>query len=610
MAKKTIEVADKPTLDQVKLNTDKLLEDSATIQSDLAGMKSSVDDIKKAIDEGGGGGGSALIKITTETASFIGATVVLTGGEDRKEAVFDDNGEASFKVAYIGTYTASCNGYEVDIEVTAVSTVYTTTLDEHYAAVTVKTSSDEFLLKEVACVNKSTGKTVKTVTFNVGKTASFHIMAAGTYYFQVEYEGDTYKSKDVVITESDIETDKTFETKVNYILIYGFIETFATLDPEKRITYCDENENYRPMTMKSDRSQDYGDWEDWELLKENLPYMVKSNGVADYQLDPNDYTKKATGGASDVSNTSYAGGAFSWLKKVYVKETYDASKTYRKVQFAFANTTADTADFEAYAFKWDASTELEGLWLPMFYMSDAGKTVAGPQPIYGKTTEQERSIITGFSSRACHLGGPVMQLLRDLAYLLCKSTDIQTHWGEGCMSAYNASGSPTYGVKPNAVVGGGQFYGCSGGTTLNKAFHSIAIQSFQQLLRDPMTLLSSGKLLVSKYYSLYSLTGAGYTDTGYTFATSSGWRYAAKLQPVPGFGSVHQDDNGGTTATGCCDGQYYNNSGVRVARRLGDANNGLTVGPACLYLGDEGTDAYWGCGVAVLLCPSAGYAPA
>lgn len=603
MARKTIEVADKPTLDQIKTNTDDLISKSD-------GIKETVDEIKKVIDEGGGGGASALIKISTGTASFIGETVILTGSGERKEALFDDNGEASFKVNYVGIYTATCDGVSVDIDVTAVSTIYTTELDKNYATVNVTTSSKEFILQSVECIDKSTGTTVKKATINIAKTAAFRLTKAGTYTFRISYDGKEYSSKEVIISASDISENKILETKINCVLIWGFVETFATKDPEKRITYCDENENYKPMTMKSNGSQDYGDWVDWDLLKENLPYMVKSNGIADYQLDPNDYTKKAAGGSSDVSNTSYAGGAFSWLKKVYVKETYDSNKTYRKVEFTFDNSSSETADFEAYAFKWDKNTELEGLWLPMFYMSDTGKTVAGPQPIYGKTTDQERSIITGFSARACHLGGPVMQLLRDLAYLLCKSTDIQTHWGEGCMSAYNASGSPTYGVKPNAVVGGGQFYGCSGGTTLNKAFHSIAIQSFQQLLRDPMTLLSNGKMLVSKYYSLYSLTGAEYTDTGYTFATSSTWRYATKLQPVPGFGSVHQDDNEGTTATSCCDGQYYNASGVRVAHRLGGADVGLIDGPACLHLNHEASFAYWACGVAVLLCPSAGYAPA
>ena len=94
------------------------------------------------------------------------------------------------------------------------------------------------------------------------------------------------------------------------------------------------------------------------------------------------------------------------------------------------------------------------------------------------------------------------------------------------------------------------------------------------------------------------MTGDGYIDTGLTFASSSALRYASKLTHVDKFGSVHLDDNLGTTATGCCDGQYYNASGVRVGRRLGNANNGLTDGPGYLNLNNEGSIANWNCGAA------------
>ena len=48
--------------------------------------------------------------------------------------------------------------------------------------------------------------------------------------------------------------------------------------------------------------------------------MVRADGTPDYRLDENDYTKKEDGTASDVSNTSYNGGAFSWLAKIYKQE--------------------------------------------------------------------------------------------------------------------------------------------------------------------------------------------------------------------------------------------------------------------------------------------------
>lgn len=423
----------------------------------------------------------------------------------------------------------------------------------------------------------------------------------GTTYY---YAAFPYSDHGVVNRNENNRTSARPETT----LVFGFREVFGTLDPEQRIEYIEANENYTQFSMNADGTQNLGSWDGFDLLEKNLPYMVKANGEADYQLDPNDYTKKLDGTASDISNASYEGGAFSWLEKIYSKETYAEDGSYREVRYAFKTDTEATADFEPVGFEWDDQTVLEGLWIPMFYMDANGKTIAGTQPVYGKTTDEERTLVRKMSARALHLGGPVMNLLRDLMYMFCKSTDIQTHLGNGCMSAYDSSASPTYGVKKNAVVGGGQFYGTSDGKSLNKAFHSIALQSYQQYLRDPMTILSAGKLLVSKYYSIYSLTAAGYMDTGITFA-ATGSRYAAKLVPTDGFGSVHSDDNSGSTSTGSCDYQYYNITDVRIARRLGDCYNGLDGGPGYLDLSDLASNTNWSYGVGQLLCPSAGYSP-
>lgn len=392
------------------------------------------------------------------------------------------------------------------------------------------------------------------------------------------------------------------------VLIYGFNQDFSNKDPESTIMYTDANATYTPFSLNSDGTMNLGSWGEFPLLVENLPYMVRADGTADYQLNPNDYTKKLDGTASDVANARYAGGAFSWIKKIYMKETYASDGNSRHVQFAFSNGDPRTADFEPIGFI-KGGQELEGIWLPMFYMDGNGKTISGTQPVHSKTADQERSIIQSFSANAVHLGGGLLNVLRDLMYMFAKSTDTQTHYGEGCMSAY-VNSSPLYGVKANAVVGGGQFYGTKGGTTLNKAFHSIVIQSFQQLLRDPQTLLSSGTLLVSKDYDVYSLTGSGYTNTGKTFASSSAWRYPSKLQLIPGYGSFPVDDNGGTSSTGLCDGVYFNASGVRVALRLGSCDYGVADGAGCVNLSDEASAADWSCGVGELLLPSVGYAPA
>lgn len=562
--KKTIEIADKPTLDAVNAKV-------GTVDAKVDVVSTKADEIKAAVTEMAEGGSGGI-----EPSNLISLTVE---PEDQKLYVrFTAPGD---------TIVSNPDG-----------SVQQTICTVKGVRIIVKPGTD-------AIENETDGTIVANIErkdFDTYKTEAYEISGLTN---NSDYTVAVMPYSDYGIFNRN--TANQYTAMPSEVLIYGFTQNFSNKDPETTITYTDANATYTPFSRKSDGSMDLGSWGDFKLLKKNLPYMVKKDGKADYQLNPNDYTKKADGSNSDVSNASYEGGAFSWIEKIYMKETYASDGNSRHVQFAFNNLNPRTKDFEPIGFVMDGK-ELDGVWLPMFYMDANGKTISGTQPIYSKTTDQERSILQNFSTRAVHLGGGLMNVLRDLMYMFAKSTDTQTHYGEGCMSSY-VNSSTLYGVKPNAVIGGGQFYGNTGGKTLNKAFHSLVIQSFQQLQRDPQTLLSNGTLLVSKDYSVYSLTGAGYTNTGKAFATSSGWRYPSKLKLIPGYGSFPIDDNAGTSSTGLCDGVHFKASGVRVARRLGDCSHGAIGGAGCVTLNCEASDADWNYGVGELLLPPVGYAP-
>ena len=120
--------------------------------------------------------------------------------------------------------------------------------------------------------------------------------------------------------------DKETLDKVYNILavdpIYGFIEHMNILSPTQRIEYIGLNKNFTPVSRNTNGSISLNDWAGFEILEANKPYMVRSDGTPDYRLQDNDYTKKySDGSASDVANTSYDGGAFSWLQKIYKNET-------------------------------------------------------------------------------------------------------------------------------------------------------------------------------------------------------------------------------------------------------------------------------------------------
>lgn len=392
--------------------------------------------------------------------------------------------------------------------------------------------------------------------------------------------------------------------------VYGFIEHNAILAPGSRIEYIGANKDYEPISVTMGGGFSLKSWADFPLLKANKPYMVHADGTPDYRLREDDYTKKEDGTASDVANANYNGGAFSWLMKIYKREYMAGDDRYVLFRFEKAD------GFEPVGFLDPDNRELEGAWIPMFYgsiVSEKMRSTSGMQPDYSKTTAAQKTAIDAFSSRARFFGGPLVETIIDLLIMFAKTTELQTAYGCGNMSGYDASLSPTYGVKQNNVVGGGQFYGTSDGKSLNKIFHSIVLGSYNQWMRDPYEIVVNGRVRVSKNYA-YDVTGASYADTGITAANrpgGNGWDYPHKYQTVAGYGAVPVAPYSGSTSTGGCDGLYRheNQSGITaVALRFGHCDNGRTAGPRARFWHYVAGTAYWGLGAAILLQPPVGVA--
>lgn len=392
--------------------------------------------------------------------------------------------------------------------------------------------------------------------------------------------------------------------------VYGFIEHNAILAPGSRIEYIGANKDYEPISVTMGGGFSLKSWADFPLLKANKPYMVHADGTPDYRLREDDYTKKEDGTASDVANANYNGGAFSWLMKIYKREYMAGDDRYVLFRFEKAD------GFEPVGFLDPDNRELEGAWIPMFYgsiVSEKMRSTSGMQPDYSKTTAAQKTAIDAFSSRARFFGGPLVETIIDLLIMFAKTTELQTAYGCGNMSGYDASLSPTYGVKQNNVVGGGQFYGTSDGKSLNKIFHSIVLGSYNQWMRDPYEIVVNGRVRVSKNYA-YDVTGASYADTGITAANrpgGNGWDYPHKYQTVAGYGAVPVAPYSGSTSTGGCDGLYRheNQSGITaVARRFGDCGDGRKNGPRARLWTTVAGYVDWDLGAAILLQPPVGVA--
>lgn len=395
--------------------------------------------------------------------------------------------------------------------------------------------------------------------------------------------------------------------------VYGFIEHMNVLSPTERIEYIGMNANYTPLTVnKTTGAADYGSWADFPVLLGNKPWMVRSDGTPDYRLNEDDYTLREDGTASDVANTEYDGGAFAWIPKIY-KQEYMLGND-RVVKFSMSKRDG----FEAVGFIDPENNELEGIWIPMFYGSiveSKMKSVSGVQPCYNTTTSAEKTAIDAFGARAKFFGGPIVQTLTDLLIMFGKSTNSQEVYGYGNSIGYDSNIAPTYGVKQNTVIGGGQFYGTSDGKSLNKILHSIVLGTWQQWMRDPYTLLVSGRYKVSKNYA-YDLTGAAYHDTGISLpkvlkddgSQNTGTFYPHKYQTVLGFGAVPVHPCKGSTSTGGCNGLWQDCDITAVALRFGDCTRGTSDGLRYLYVNGPAAAAGWIFGAAILLLPPVGVA--
>lgn len=419
--------------------------------------------------------------------------------------------------------------------------------------------------------------------------------------------------------------DKETLDKVYNILaadpVYGFIEHNGILSPGSRIEYIGLNKDFSPLVRnKADGSMALNSWADFPVIKANKPYMVRADGTPDYRMSETNYAQKESGGASDVANSSYNGGAFSWLMKIYKNEEMVGND--RIVRFSL--TARD--GYEPVGFIDPSNNELEGVWLPMFYGSILGASgstpkmvsLSGMQPTHSNTTAQEKTAITNFSSRAVFLGGPIVETITDLLIMFAKTTNLQEAYGYGNCAGYDASQSPTYGVKQNAIVGGGQFYGTDDQHSLNKIFHSIVLGSYQQWMRDPYEVVVNGRVKVSKNYT-YDPTGAAYTDTGIAVPDNKTWDtnhnaldYPAHFRTVPGYGSIPAlGMDGGSSATGGCDGLWRKDpkqTFTGVCRRFGDCNDGLGCGLRARIWNNTATNADWSIGAADLLLPPVGVA--
>ena len=114
------------------------------------------------------------------------------------------------------------------------------------------------------------------------------------------------ESNDLSQEQVDVIADSDF--RKDFIPVYGFHIDSEESDPSEAVTYLADAVGMKPAFMDYAKGEfNYGSWEDAFFMPR--PCMLKYDGTVDYYLDPNDYSKKEDGTASDVADFTYGGNA-------------------------------------------------------------------------------------------------------------------------------------------------------------------------------------------------------------------------------------------------------------------------------------------------------------
>lgn len=385
-------------------------------------------------------------------------------------------------------------------------------------------------------------------------------------------------------------------------VLYGYRVNKNDSNPETRVEYLYDAVGMTPARMNFTTGQfDYGSWANVWFVAGNKPVALKFDGTVDYELDPNDYSKKADGTASDITDSTYAGNFMATMPTVWIKRWEDDNYRY----CAISNKQI-TPEFKANAHDAGDGTINPVIYLPMFkgvILSSKMRSIAGVTPQGNTTGSTEKT-----AAEACGSGWQLWdlskhELLSDLLTLISRSTNSQAAFGKGDTNTYNSSDTTTYGKlntgqhKVDGVwtmYGGGRFWGAADDNHHVRVFH---IEDFWGNRWDRCLGLN----LVSNEY-VYKLVrpyalepDSTYTSSGLYAPNSGAYQ---KEQYTGEYGALPKTTGGSgvNETTYECDYFSKDGSGTRLLLFGGRCSDRALCGSRSLALGIAASIGDWSFG--------------
>lgn len=446
------------------------------------------------------------------------------------------------------------------------------------------------VISPVGCtVTAKKGDSTVTLTdSNNSGSYGGELTSFGTWTVTCTYK-DRSNSKTIDVSEV-----KVYTMQLSYGYRYGYRIKISESNPSSRVEYLFDAVGMNPAKMNFTTGVfDYGDWADKWFVKENKPCMLKNDGTVDYYLNPNNYSLREDGTASDVANTSYAGNAMAQIPLCYVKR-YEENG----YQYEIVSDVKYDDDYKAYA-----HTRADGTIADYFYWSMFGgsgsaskiRSLSGQSLARNLDASGEIAGAKANGAKWYTHSWSQHELIRTLLVLMGKSTDTQSVFGYGNCHSSSESGLLATGTLKDK----GQFYGYSNSTHQVKVFH---IEKFwgDQWDRVAGLINNGGKIHVkmTPEGSGYRVNDvSGYTNTGLTpSGTNGGYISTTKCSENGNIPYVFS----GSSSTYYCDGAWYNNSGLMYLLVGAGAYNASSFGGAFTFRVDFApSSADWnsGCGL-------------
>ena len=431
---------------------------------------------------------------------------------------------------------------------------------------------------------------------------------------------DLYLDKAVVLDETARDMVRTLISIRNVLAnkaptCYAFHIDGSESDPTTNITYLEGAMGMIPAHM--DYANDvfnYGSWKNAFFMPK--PCMLKYDGTVDYYLDPNDYSKKVDGTASDVADTSYGGNAMMEFPHIWMKIVPDEND-FTSATFYIADTQLDE-DFHDYSNHNCQGVAVEHFYTPIYNGSviDGKMRSLSGQQVSNKTTRQQEINY----AKTNNPGDAEMWNIENysdrltiavLLMLMSRSTDSKTAFGQGLHTGGSEAINNAY--RTGQQDAKGLFYGTNSGaaSTYANAVKVFGMENFWgfQWRACLGYIMVNGTQKIKLCYGIedgstvvgYNLTGDGYItiDSSTPTGTSGGYISVMKFTDKAMVGVTVS----GTSTTYYCSGQWFNNGITAFVLFGGGSADGALVGLFYAHLRNAASLAYWTLGAALSCKP-------